>query len=200
MTGLLRVRRNFFRRSQIDDAPRGNPLRAAPVRAPRAVCRRRNTSRARPAAASGTTARGTSRDGPWRSRRCSRRSRGSSMPVRSNQPASLSAMAIVSGSSPVAHGTLQMRIGRLVVAARAPAAPYTRSPESASIPRQKDVSWTERASMTRAIRPPARALRTSAGSKSREKTGNRARERAARCGPSASRSGRCRKQTRYVRE
>ena len=38
------------------------------------------------------------------------------MRVRSNQPASLSAMAIVSGSSPVAHGTLQMRIGRSVVA------------------------------------------------------------------------------------
>ena len=36
----------------------------------------------------------------------------SSIGTRSNQPASASSIASVSGSSPVAHGTLQMRSGR----------------------------------------------------------------------------------------
>ena len=95
---------------QIDDAPRRDAPRQRRHAAQRRRPRRRSTSRASRPAARGTPAPGSVPPAPSRSRLGCRRWRGSrSAPDRTSRPRS-SAIAIVSGSSPVAHGTLQIRM------------------------------------------------------------------------------------------
>ena len=97
---------------QVDDAPRRDPRRGSAASATAGLAvRARNTSPAAPAAARGTRAPGSGRRAPSRSPPGWRRWRGSRSAPRSNQPASSSTIAIVSGSSPLAHGTLQIRSG-----------------------------------------------------------------------------------------
>ena len=104
-----------------------------------------------------------------------RRWRGSRSAARSNQPASSSAIAIDSGSSPVAHGTLQMRIVPRVRCEPAAARSTSTSARNWSTSRQKYVSCTDSASMARRHSCVRARRRTSAGSSSRGTNRTRAR-------------------------